>query len=245
VGAVTNAVAILRSVIGQPVPLGVNALARVAGISPSSCFNILKTLVGEGLIDFDPVTKTYSPGSGLYALAPQGADGQGIFAKCAPLCDRFAEKHSATVALWRVTPSERLLLVGFADSPLMTRIHMTVGQRMPMLAGAGGRCVAGALQLSPAAIAQRFQQLRWDNPPSLEDYVRQVGEARERGWALDDGAYLAGVTTVSVPILDREGRPAFALGATLFRGQRSEPELARIGEALKALGSQVAAALAL
>jgi DNA-binding IclR family transcriptional regulator len=243
VGAVANAVAILKS-LGQTAPAGVNALARSAGVSPSSCYNILKTLVSEGLVDFDPVRKTYAPGAGLYALVPQGADGRAAFARCAPLFERFAEKYAATVALWRIAAAERLVLVGFAENTQATRIHMTVGQRLPMLAGAGGRCIASALNLSAEEIEARFARLRWDNPPSFRAYLRQVAEARTQGWALDDGAFLAGVTTVSVAILDSRKHPTFLIGASFFRGQRPESEFARIGAELKDLADQVTGSLA-
>jgi DNA-binding IclR family transcriptional regulator len=243
VNAVSNAIAILRS-LGQNAPAGVNALARATGVSPSSCFNILKTLVVERLVDFDPVRKMYSPGAGLYALMPQAADGRSAFAKCAPLLHAFADQHQATVALWQMTVSERLVVIGLAECAMTTRIHMTLGQRLPMLAGAAGRSVASAMQISETEIAQRFAPLRWDNPPSLKTYLRQVKEARERGWALDDGAFIAGVTSVSVPIMDRHANPAFVITASLFRGQRREAETTRIGAELKILGARITETLA-
>jgi DNA-binding IclR family transcriptional regulator len=242
VGAVANAIAILRS-LGQTAPAGVNALARSAGVSPSTCYNILKTLVSEGLVDFDPVQKTYTPGAGLYALAPPSTDGRAAFGRCAALFEHFAEKHAATVALWRIAAAERLVLVGFAENSLATRIHMTVGQRLPMLAGAGGRCIASALNLSTAEIEERFARLRWDNPPSFRTYLRQVADARARGWALDDGAFLAGVTTVSVVVLDGRKHPTFMIGASFFRGQRPDSEFARIGGELSDLAKQVTGSL--
>lgn len=243
VGAVANAITILKS-LGQTAPAGVNALARSAGVSPSSCYNILKTLVAEGLVDFDAVRKTYSPGAGLYTLVPETNGGRTVFARCAPLFERFAETHAATVALWRLAAAERLILVGFAENSRATRIHMTVGQRLPMLAGASGRCIASALSLSSGEIEERFARLRWDNPPSFRTYLRQVAEAGRQGWALDDGAFLAGVTTVSVAILDSRKHPTFLIGASFFRGQRPDSEFARIGGELKDLAEQVTGSLA-
>jgi DNA-binding IclR family transcriptional regulator len=242
VGAVSNAVAILRRLISQDAPMGVNAVARATGISPSSCFNILKTLTAERLIDFDPVLKTYTPGAGLYALAPQGSQNS-AFARCSPQFERFAERHAVTIGLWRTTPSQRLLLVGFADSGLATRIHMTVGQRLPLLAGANGRCIASALAMNEAEIAEQFKRLRWDNPPSLKAYMKQVDETAKRGWALDDGDFLAGVTTLALAIVDRDKRPTFLLTASWFRGQRPDAEITRMAGDLQTLAKQVTGAL--
>lgn len=245
VGAVVNAVAILRHLAAQTAPLGVNAVARGAKVSPSSCFNILRTLVAQDLIEFDPVAKTYVSGAGLTSLLPQTASTQTAFTRCAPLLETLAERYGGTTALWRLAPSERLVLLGFAESSSTTRIHMTVGQRLPMLLGAGGRCVAAALGLSPQDIASRFEALRWERPPSLDLYRRQVAETAARGWALDDGNFLHGVTTLAVAIRDSMGRPAYVLGATFFRGQHPTARLERVGEDLAAAAPQLAKTLSL
>ncbi|MGA0605269.1 IclR family transcriptional regulator [Phenylobacterium sp. VNQ135] len=243
VGAVVNAIAILRQVAFQPTPLGVNALARAAGVSPSTCYNIVKTLTAEGMLEFDAVSKTYTAGSLLLSLGLRGAEGRRAFARCAFLLEPFAEAQGATVVLWQVT-SQRLVLIGLAESGAATRIHMTAGFRLPLLAGAGGRCVAFALPVPKSTIEAQFPQLRWDNPPTLEKYLREVEQSRRRGWALDDGDLFSGISTVSVPLLDQHGRPAFILATSFFRGQRSKAELAKVGAALKALAPRVTAAIA-
>lgn len=244
VGAVVNAVAILRQVVSQTAPSGVNALARATGISPSTCFNIAKTLTAEGLLDFDPVAKTYMAGAGLLSLGLRSSQYSDAFSRSAGLLEPFAAAQGGTVVLWQVT-SRRLVLIGLAESSSATRIHMTTGYRLPLLAGAGGRCVAAALPLAKSAIAAEFPQLRWDNPPTLERYLREVGQAQRRGWAVDDGDLFSGIATVSVPLLDRRGRPAFILATSFFRGQRSKSGLAKVGAELTALAPKVTAAIAI
>lgn len=245
VGAVANAAAILRTLVAEAVPAGVNALARGAGVSPSSTFNILKTLAAEGLVDFDPVAKTYSPGAGLFALAMQGANERGAFARCALKLEHFAGKHGGTVSLWRVTPFEKLVLVGLAESKTAARIQMTLGYRLPLLVGAGGRCMAYALGLTKTDIAARFPELRWDNPPTLQTYLREVQQAKKRGFALDIGCLFAGISTVSVPVLDLHHRPVFVVNMSFFQVRRSKDELAAVGEELTSLAPKVASALGL
>src|SRR5690606_30563119 len=195
VGSVSHAAAILRRLAELSEPEGVNAISRAVGVSPSSCFNILKTLAREELVDFDETTKRYALGSGLVTLARRALDPGQAFAVARPALERLADRHGVTVALWRLT-RERLVLLGFADSDLATRIHMTVGQRLPMLVGAGGRCVAARLELPAEVLAQEFPKLRWQEPPTLAAYVASVAQARENGWSLDDGSFLRGVTTI-------------------------------------------------
>lgn len=243
VGAVSNAFKILRWVLAHPRPVGVNPIARATGVSPSSCFNILQTLVAEAILEFDPTAKTYVRGPGLRELLPTAPDERAAFDRCAPLLAKFAEEYSTTVALWRVTPSERLILLGFADSPTSTRIHMTLGQRLPLLAGAGGRCVAASLGLSSETVAEHFKDLRWQKPPSLASYKRQVAEAARLGWAIDDGEFLNGVTTLAAAITDGSSEPRHVVGATFFQGQFPPSTVRKIGVALIGMVPEIQASL--
>ena len=63
VPAVTRAVAILRLLGRSDEPLGVHAIARALALIPSTCLHILRVLVAEGLVAFDPGTKRYRVGS--------------------------------------------------------------------------------------------------------------------------------------------------------------------------------------
>ena len=72
VNSVAHALAILRRLATSDHPEGVNAIARKVGISPSSCFNILKTLAAEDFARFDVVDKTYTLGAGAIDLAVAG-----------------------------------------------------------------------------------------------------------------------------------------------------------------------------
>ena len=49
VESVRTAITILRFVASQSKSFGVNAIAREVGVSPSSCFNIVKTLTLESV----------------------------------------------------------------------------------------------------------------------------------------------------------------------------------------------------
>lgn len=60
---------VLRYLAAAQTPVGVSRIARDLELNPSTCFNLLKTLVHEGLAVFDETTKTYSVGLGLLALA--------------------------------------------------------------------------------------------------------------------------------------------------------------------------------
>src|ERR1700756_1386642 len=69
VGAVTNAARILGHLGAAPGPLRLTQISRPLGINTSTCLNILRTLVAEGLVRLDGPTKTYRLGRRIVELA--------------------------------------------------------------------------------------------------------------------------------------------------------------------------------
>jgi DNA-binding IclR family transcriptional regulator len=219
VGSVATTIAILRLLASARQPLGVNAIARKLGLRPSTCFNILKTLVSEDFVDFNVDTKAYSLGSGMISIARRALDPEAAFELIRSRAEEFSDELSLTVGLWRVVKRSRIVLVGYEAGAPNMRIHLTIGQRLPLLMGATGRCIAAISRLGEAEIEQEFSKLRWQEPPSLDEYRQQVEHARQHGWGHDEGQFVRGVTTIATPIFDVSGAISYCLTATMFNGQ--------------------------
>ena len=69
VGALVNGLAVLRYLQKARAGVRVTQVARDLGLNPSTCFNLLRTLVHEGLAGFDPISKTYVISIGVVSLA--------------------------------------------------------------------------------------------------------------------------------------------------------------------------------
>lgn len=230
VGSVVNALAILRHLAGSEAQ-GVNAIARAVSISPSTCFNILKTLVSEDFVEFDPIAK-------LYTL---GAEPTRIFGGEAPLLAwrrwaidalaSLANEFSLTCGLWRVTAG-RVVLTNVVEGAHATRIHMVTGQRLPEHLGAMGRCIAAEQGLGREDVQKRIEKLRWAEPPSVEAFLADMEAARTRGWAVDDGHFLKGVTTIASIIRGPNSDVRACMTAIMFSGQHSAETLTIIGDRL-------------
>jgi DNA-binding IclR family transcriptional regulator len=88
-----------------------------------------------------------------------------------------------------------------------------VGGRFPALTSATGRLVAAYAELSDAELARRFKALAWDNAPDFEAWKKEVRGAKRKGFAIDRGNYMSGITVLAVPILDVRQRMTHALVA--------------------------------
>ncbi|MBN8962685.1 MAG: IclR family transcriptional regulator [Rhizobiales bacterium] len=243
VNALSRGIAILRYLDSQGEPVGVVQIARDLKINASTCFNLLRTLVHERLAIFDPATKKYSPGLGVLALAHAALKQDGHIQLLHPQLEQIANAHKVTVMLWQLTSPDRAMVVDLAEASTPLRVQFTVGQRLPSLIGALGRCFAGHLNLSKADIKVMFKELRWQNAPTFEQYWSDVEDARRSGYAVDIGRYNRNFTTVAAPILAGNGEATMAISAITFSGDLDRPRMLRLAADLKRVTGEASNAL--
>lgn len=242
VGAVQHAVRILRHLAAGGRLAGVNAIARATAINPSTCFNILRTLVAERLVSFDGEAKTYRLGYGTLELA-LGLLGSNAADLIRPELQRLALNYSALLGLWQVTDAERLVLIDRVAAPSAVHIVIRIGTRVPAVSGAVGRAVAAARRLGEEELRRLFAGLRWQRPIAFEDWHREIQETAGRGYALDRGFLFKGIDAVGAAICDAQGRPRYGLSAIAIAGQVEHEELLRLGEELGAAARRIGQAL--
>lgn len=240
---VVNALRILRYLSQAGSPERAVDIARHLSINPSTCFNILRTLVAEDVVDFDMPSKTYSCGTGLSRLVDQLMTQGRRLELALPLLHRVAVDFGVTATLWRRLGHDRIVLVGSEASPTEVHIDMPAGQRLPILMGASGRLFASRLGLREEEVREEFEKLRWARPLSYDTYTREVDFGLRKGWAIDEGYFSPGVLAVAAPVRDRSGATSFTVSAVMIRGVHSKTQVAAIGQAMCDLGLQLESVL--
>lgn len=240
---VVNAVSILRYLAHTGTPERAADIARHLSINSSTCFNILRTLVAEDVVDFNSLSKTYSAGLGLARLVEQLVTRGQRLERASPLMHDLAAEFGVTVTLWRRLGTDRIVLVSSESSPTNLHINMPAGQRLPILMGASGRLFTGRLGLSDEQIREAFDQIRWARSISFDTYLKEVNLARRRGWASDDGYFANGVLAIAAPVCDPSGNIAFTVSTVMIRGDRDAAQVETLGEAVRDLGRQLESVL--
>lgn len=237
VRSVAQAFVILR-LLADAEPLTLSETARLAGLGPSTCFNLLRTLLSEGAILRDHPGKKYRLSddwrkSGLF----HDGEAHRLIEKARPLMARFAQDHEVTVGLWQIMPKDRLQLIAHAESDAVMVIRLANHQRQPLGSGAVGRAIIAAQNAPHDEILRRFGAVRWQLPISFSEYLGQVRAAETEGFAIDNGYAHVGIATMAAVIA--QPVVGFSLSATFFVGARSADEIAALGHALKLLAGQL------
>ncbi len=209
--AISRAAAVLRLLGKSDNPLGLNTIARELGLNPSTCLYVLRALAAEELVAFDPDTKRYTLEAGVLTLA-RGWLRRNRFADLAqPALDRLAAQFNVTVLGVQIVGLDHIVVIA-TSAGRDFQLSAQVGSRFPALISATGRCIAAFGDWPAAELETRFATLRWDEPPSFADWQTQVAETRSRGFAIDEGHYITGVTVLAAPIWKSAGgAPSHAL----------------------------------
>jgi DNA-binding IclR family transcriptional regulator len=211
VPALTRGIKILRRLASSDQSLGVNQIARDTDLIPSTCLHILRTLVEEGLADFDEETKRYNIGIGILPLARTVILKNGFTQVVQPHLDELAEDFAITSIGVQTSGRNQMIAVAIARTQLPFRLQVDIGSRFPAYISATGRCFAAFSDLPKKTLEGHFKKLIWDNPPSFDTWMDQVKQTKERGYGIDNGEYIRGITVLSAPVFNKAGAVSHAI----------------------------------
>lgn len=211
VPAVSRSIAILRLLgrVGQP--LGVKAIADELALVPSTCLHILRVLVAEELVTWDPATKRYALGNGMISLARSVLDRSGFPQLIQPALDRLAGRFGVTAMGVEITSKGSVVVLALSHSNQPFRVHTDVGSRFDTLVSATGRLIAAHGGESWTDLRKKFSQIHWDKAPRFDVWKKEVELARTQGFSVDRDNFMAGLTVVAVPVFTSDGRFAYTV----------------------------------
>lgn len=212
--AITRAAAILRLLGKSDKPVSLQAIARELGLVSSTCLYMLRALVVEELVAFEPETKRYSLQSGVLTLARHWLRRNQFTDIAQPSLDRISQSFDVKTLGVHVVGLDHIIVVATSRSGSNFQLSAQIGSRFPALISATGRCIAafGAARCDDE-LESRFRALLWDNAPSYDEWLVQVAQTRTQGFAVDAGNYIAGVTVVAAPVWNTRAQLSHALVA--------------------------------
>ena len=242
VPAVSRSIAILRLLGRSPEPMGLKAIAQSLAMVTSTCLHILRVLVDEELVKVD-ATKCYSLGSGMLSLARSVIESNGFPAAVQPVLDRLSKTWGVTSIGVEIAGLDHMVVLALSHSQIPFRLHVDVGSRFPALISATGRLVAAFSSHPWSEIERRFRMLRWQDPPDVDAWRKELERARKRGYAIDRGNYIGGVCVLAVPVFDKRKEVTHTLVAAGVAEQLDNARCIAIAKDMRAEADQLSARL--
>ncbi|KQT12433.1 IclR family transcriptional regulator [Ramlibacter sp. Leaf400] len=213
----------LLDALGQaPGPLMLRDLAAAAGMSAAKAHRYLVSFQRLQLVAQDPSTTRYDLGPaalklGLASLSRLDAV-KAARVRVTALMERIG--HTLALAVWG---NHGPTIVHWEESPSAVTVNLRLGDVMPLLSSATGRCFAAYASreaITPMLreeLARAQKQGRTDVPATLTQARALLDEVRERGAARVVDVLLPGIVGFCVPVFDADGHMVLgivALGPT-------------------------------
>ncbi|MCC5974645.1 MAG: IclR family transcriptional regulator, partial [Rubellimicrobium sp.] len=192
-------------------PMGMRAIAKQLGVPVGSMHRLLVELSEDNVVDRTR-DGDWDLSFRLHAITSRHLERIGIADMVRPFATDIAEATGETVNVY-VVSNGRTVCIDKLRGNLGMQLDMPIGHRGPLNLGGAGKCVLAYLaeEDREAILAQPLVAMTPYTLTRREDLEAEIARIRARGYAIDNQEVVAGVYCVTVPILDRQGRPAGAV----------------------------------
>jgi len=214
--------ALLDALGKAPGPLMLRDLAAAAGMSAAKAHRYLVSFQRLQLVAQDPATTRYDLGPAALKLGLASLSRLDAIKLARERVSALMESvgHTLALAVWG---NRGPTIVHWEESPSAVTVNLRLGDVMPLLSSATGRCFAAYASREAIApllreeLARAQKQGRSDVPASMAQARALLDEVRERGAARVVDVLLPGIVGFCVPVFDADGHMAVgivALGPT-------------------------------
>jgi DNA-binding IclR family transcriptional regulator len=173
------------------------------GLSKSTTHRILKSLAQTGLAYQHPIAHTYHIGPLFLQISANTATLHHLLIVCAAEeMRRLKELHRET-SLIIIPMGDRRLVLRELRGDRQISLSLGEGSTMPIFYGSAGRVLLS--QYDDRTLQRFFTSL--DIPPAVPNFMsdpelrmKEIGEIRQRGYALSSGETLPDSAGISVPV---------------------------------------------
>ena len=200
--SVKKAFQILSAISDASNGLGISDLAKQLKIGKSTVHGITSALEELGVLIRDPHHKKYSVGYALLELGRRAHTRIKLRDVARIPMERLMEKVGETVFLG-IMNGDHITILDVVESHHEMKITSPPGTRLPLLAGATGKAfLAHFEEKKVKEIIQRMGLVKF-TPKAIVDpkkFLKEVEEAKKKGYAIDDEEYIPGVRAIAAPI---------------------------------------------
>jgi DNA-binding IclR family transcriptional regulator len=244
VGAVISALAVLRAIHVAPHPLNASQVARAAGLYRGTAYNILQTLCSEGVVSYEPATKSYNISTQIFEMAHGVLRKSGLLDFVRPELFSLAEECGVTVFLAKVTDNFDLMVLDFVGRGFRIDSYFSVGRRSPRFSGAPGVLMAAFADVDLKYVKSQYQLTEWFRQPTFEEFVERIQAAKRDGFSVDYGDRRNGLTQVAVPVFSSTtGQMALTITCIDFKRVFTQKRVQATAEAALACADRISSHL--
>lgn len=201
--SVKKAFQILKLIADTNKTVGISDIAKSLKISKSTVHGITSVLEEVGVVRRDPITKRYALGFALFELGKSAYSQVDLTEIARPILKKLMDETQQTVFLG-ILSGEHVIIIESFESRQALKITTPIGTAIPLLAGAVGKALLGAMDEAYAKEIIKRKGIKRYTENTITDpikYLEAIGVARKMGYGTDYEEYILGVRAVAAPVV--------------------------------------------
>jgi DNA-binding IclR family transcriptional regulator len=217
------------------------ALAQDVGLHITTAHRILLSLVEEGIVSLDPLTKLYNLGFEVYLLG-KNAQQFTLRYKLRPLLEEIARVSDDTVTLM-IRSGYDVQCIDMVQGSFPIRTMLTdVGSTMPLGVGAGSQALIASINQEEIEKILAYNALRFTEymGSTAEDIRQTLINTQKRGYGVCDEMIHPGAVSVAVPVSDAKGELLAAVTVAAIKSRLDQDRQREIVNLINKLWNSMA-----
>jgi len=199
--AISTSLLILRCFNYKTPELRTNQIVAMSGLPKTTVIRYLASLEQEGIL-LKNINGYYQLGLTIHCLG-QIADIKLILAAITkPYMEKLAEKTTESTELNVIFHDSRVCIQK-VDSNQLLKFSPNVGEELPLYPGASGKILLA--YLSKEKIEYYYSERLLKSEKSLDSLFCELDAIKQMGVAASNGERIPGASSISVPLLDKNG----------------------------------------
>ena len=225
---------VLKSFVKEPKGWGISALASHLGLAKSVVFEILNTLVDEGLVKKDEKEKTYLCGNELLKLALTHFGNIDLIKVSRPALKKFVKDFRETILLLQIIENKNII-VEKVEGPEPMRFILDIGMEVPLYKGSSGK-----VWLAFLPDEEREELInKHKNEINITKLRGEIETVRKKGFSTSIEEVYPGVNAIAAPIFNNYSELVGVISAGGPSFRYSESLIPKILDAAKEISFQM------
>lgn len=228
----------------RPVPT--MTIARECGIPKSSAHHLLNVMRARNFVTYYESERAWGLGVSVFEIGSAYLRSGPLQRLGRHLLVELATRTGATSHLAILRGTEVLYIDKEQPAGSVVKLVTEIGVRLPAQLTAVGRAILAALPEAQVRALYAHQPLvvrTGQGPSSIDGLLRDLGQVRRTGIAIDDEMVTPGISCLACPVFAHDGIPAAAVGVTYVTAQRPPHEVDLAAELVRDVSARLSRSL--
>lgn len=234
IGSAEKVCDILLALCRNGSPMGVSELGRELDYTKSTVHKLLLTLEYKGLVEQDLETSKYGLSLNFALMLQNYLNTDNLMAKIRPQMMRLVEKFDETTHLG-VYRNGELVIVAKQEANRSVRVTSCVGKVSNLFCTSIGKVILSNLsdeEQTNLIAAYSFPRYTANTITNPDDFMAELKQIREQGYATDNEEYEEGIRCIAVPVFGGYHNLYGAISMTGPKFRMTDEKIAQIRDEL-------------